>query len=225
MREMRLVSRSEMESIPWWNSLDAAQRRAVLIETQSLTEEMERHGLSKLAIGAHLLRLRDILEPKRKFCDYLRRHFPACSQATAYRWINNYLAAKDSLPDSFLRTAMSQGYHVIDATAVEKLPPPKTHDRTKITAYLARLKAARKEERAGASDADTDPELLLRESFHFISTRMSRLPRKGSVQAKWMASLIGMLLSEIGDAEEQSFRPVVVPKGFRVVRGRPKKQV
>src|ERR1700733_7674065 len=103
MAQIQLIPRSAMESIAWWKSLTASEQRAVFLGTQALSEEMEKYGLSKLAIGQQLVRLREILEPKRKFCDYLRRNFPTCSVATAYRWIEQYETAKEKLPESFMK--------------------------------------------------------------------------------------------------------------------------
>jgi hypothetical protein len=211
-----------MECMPWWKTLAAPEQRAVFLATQTLSEEMEKHGLSKLAIGQQLVRLREILEPKKKFCDYLRRNFPTCSVATAYRWIEQYETAKDKLPESFMKVAMSQGYHVIDAEMVGIMPPPKTQDRTKIVAYLQKLKNARKEERTAREKTNVDEEMMMRECFNFVLSRYQRLPNRNRERSKWIEVLFGIILSEIGSDTERHFAPIEVPGKFRAVRGRPR---
>ena len=221
MPSTQLVSRASLEQISWWGDLSAYEQRTVLIATQSLSSEMQQYGLSKLAIGKELVTLREILEPRKKFCDYLRKNFPTCSVATAYRWIENYEIAKEKLPEGFLRVAMAQGYHVIDAEMIERLPPPRTQDRAKIIAYLAKLKTARKVEVNGTEPA-ADPEMLLREAFNMVRSRYFRLPEDGRTRLEWLRSLFGMLLSEMGGGKQQAFAPVEVPQEFRIVRGRPR---
>jgi hypothetical protein len=222
MAQIQLIPRSAMESMPWWKTLTASEQRAVFVGTQSLSEEMEKCGLSKLAIGQQLVRLREILEPKRKFCDYLRRNFPTCSMATAYRWIEQYEMAKDKLPEGFMKVAMSQGYHVIDADMVELLPPPKTQDRKKIVAYLQRLKEARKQERALRDETSVNQEMAMRECFNFVLSRYERLPTQSRERGQWLEVLFGMILSEVGSNTKRYFTPIEVPDNFRVVRGRPR---
>jgi hypothetical protein len=222
MAQIQLIPRSVMENMPWWKTLSPTEQRSVFLATQTLSEEMEKHGLSKLAIGEQLVRLREILEPKKKFCDYLRRNFPTCSLATAYRWIEQYETAKTKLPENFMKVAMSQGYHVIDAEMVELLPPPRTQDRTKIVAYLQRLKDARKRERATREQTHVNQELAMRECFNFLLSRYERLPPQGRVRSQWLEALFGMILSEVGSNTERHFTPIEVPDNFRVVRGRPR---
>jgi hypothetical protein len=222
MAQIGLIPRAAMETMPWWKTLSPSEQRSVLLTTQSLSEEMERHGLSKLAIGRHLVKLREILEPKKRFCDYLRRNFPTCSVATAYRWIEHYESAREVLPEGFMRVAMSQGYHVIDAELVEKNPPPRTQDRAKITAYLMKLKDERKKSRAIRSEETVDQQALMRECFNFVLSRFERLPQNNKQQTLWLSTLFGTLLSELGVDGDQLVRPMAIPDGFRAVKGRPK---
>jgi len=221
MPEIELVTRSSFTNMDWWGVLTASEQRTVLIETQALTEEMVKYGMSRLAIGERLLNLRDILEPKRKFVNFLNTQC-RFSRATAYRYINTYLSIKDRVPEVVLRTAIARGFDITDAALVEKMPPPKTHDRKKIVRYLEKIEECRREERSMAAEPEYDPDLLMREALNFVSMRFGRLPLNKQARGEWLEQLVGMLLSDLGMREEQSFVPIPVPEAFRVVRSRPK---
>jgi len=167
----------------------------MLLETQALTEEMVKFGMSRLAIGEHLLRIRGVLEPKRKFVSYLRTQC-RFSKATAYRYIETYIKVKDNIPDLVLRTAIARGYDIIDLTIVEHLPPPNTQNRTKIIKYLERIEEARKVERSNSAtepDYAVDPDALIREALNAVANRFDRLPTDVRVRRRWIEKLIGML--------------------------------
>lgn len=221
MSQIELISRSALANTPWWNALNPSEQRQVLLATQSLTEEMQKHGLSKLAIGRELVRLREILEPKRKFCDYLRRNFPTCSVATAYRWIENYESAKQMLPERFVNVAMAQGYHVIDAKVISQLPPPHTQDKAKILAYLALLKKTRKN--ASSAGRPRDPDTLQRECVNFISARYRRLADDEHDKYSWLKSIFASVLTEVGIDDKHSTLVAAIPKRRKDTRGRTRK--
>lgn len=223
MPQILLVPRSAMEKMPWWTELSPSEQRQVLLETQSLTEELDKFGLSKLAIGEHLVKLRDILEPKKKFVSYLKHNFPeAFSRATAYRWIDNYQTATNTLPAPFVEVAMSQGYHVIDAEMVEKNPPPRTHDKAKIVAYLKKIKEeGKKAAKESAGDRD-DPEDVKKELFNYGCIRIARLPNNSRTRANAIVEVAGLWFSYFGIQNEQAVSPLDVPEGLRAVRGRPR---
>ncbi len=221
MPEIELVTRSSVTNTDWWGVLTASEQRTVMIETQALTEEMVKYGMSRLAIGERLLNLREILEPKRKFVNFLNTQC-RFSRATAYRYINTYLSVKDRVPEVVLRTAIARGFDITNAALVEKMPPPKTHDRTKIVKYLEKMEEYRREERSTAAEPEYDPDLLMREALNFVSMRFSRLPLNNRARGEWLEQLIGMILSDFGVRKEQSFAPVPVPEAFRVMRIRPK---
>jgi hypothetical protein len=208
-------------STDWWSVLSASEQRAMLIETQALTEEMVKFGMSRLAIGEHLLNIRSVLEPKRKFVNFLKTQC-RFSKATAYRYIETYMRVRDNVPDLVLRTAIARGYDVIDMTIIEKLPPPKTQDRTKIVKYLERIEEVRRSERSTSQEPEAayDSDTLMREALNFVSIRFGRLPNDKKLRSRWVGRLIGMVLTELGSKEEQAFAPVDVPDEFRVPRKR-----
>lgn len=221
MSQIQLIPRAALEKMSWWSELSASEQRIVLVEAQGLNEEMFKHGVSKLAIGEHLLKIQEVLEPKRKFTKFLKSQFRSVSPATAYRYIQNYTTTKDRLPEIVVQTAMTQGYHVIDMDMVEKMPPPRTQDRTKIIAYLDRLRLEKKvlSKEEGTED---DPRTMARECFNFICSRLDRLPNNSRSRINWLYSLFGMLMTQLGIGEEQSVTPADIPEGFRAIRGRPR---
>jgi len=222
MPQVELVTRASLINTDWWSVLTASEQRAMLIETQALSEELVRFGMSRLAIGEHLHKIQTILEPKRKFVNFLKTRC-RFSRATAYRYIEAYTKVKNNVPDLVLRTAISRGYDVIDMMMMKKLPPPKTQDLKKITRYLETIEKVRRAERPSQEvDAKYDPDILMREAFNFVSVRFNRLPDNGKSRSVWMGQLVGMMLTSLGVEEEQAFAPVNVPKEFRAVRGRPK---
>ena len=221
MPQIELVTRASVVSTDWWSVLTSSEQRTMLLETQALTEEMVKFGMSRLAIGEHLLNIRSVLEPKRKFVSFLKTQC-RFSKATAYRYIETYMRVRDNVPDLVLRTAIARGYDVIDMTIIEKLPPPKTQDRTKIVKYLERIEEARRNERSTSQDPELqyDAETLMREALNFVSMRFGRLPEDKKIRTRWVGRLIGMMLSELGSTEEQAFAPVNIPDDFRVTRKR-----
>jgi hypothetical protein len=223
MPQIELVTRASVVSTDWWGVLSSSEQRAMLIETQALTEEMVKFGLSRLAIGEHLLNIRSVLEPKRKFVNFLKTQC-RFSKATAYRYIETYVRVRDNVPDLVLRTAIARGYDVIDMTMIQKLPPPKTQDRTKIVKYLEKIEEARRVERSASQESDFlyDSDTLMREALNFVTMRFGRLPDDKKVRARWLNRLIGLMLSDLGAKEEQAFIPIDVPEEFRVTRKRPR---
>jgi hypothetical protein len=221
MPQIELVTRASVVSTDWWRVLSASEQRSMLIETQALTEEMVKFGMSRLAIGEHLLNIRGVLEPKRKFVNFLKTQC-RFSKATAYRYIETYMRVRDNVPDLVLRTAIARGYDVIDMTIIERLPPPKTQDRTKIVKYLERIEEARRNERSTSQEPEFsyNSDTLMREAFNFVSMRFGRLPDDKKIRTRWVGQLIGMMLTELGTKEEQAFAPIDVPEEFRVVRKR-----
>lgn len=223
MSQIELISRSEIALESWWEKLSPAEQRTVLIETQALSEEMVNFGMARLAIGQHLVALRDILEPKRIFTKYISR-FPSFTVSSAYRWMDIYEDTKAALPEAVLRAALARGYDVIDLKLVEKNPPPKTANRVQIMQYLNGIHEKSKKEKikAASVEVEYDEYTLLRESFNFVMSRLGRLPRPTKhQQTKALRDLVGLILTTIGIEEETSFSPIDVPEDMIARRGRP----
>jgi hypothetical protein len=222
MPQVDLLPREFLTTTDWWGDLSPSEQRTVLIETQAINQERVTIGMSRLAIGEHLAKVRSILKPKRIYGRYLRSQF-RLSTASADRWIQIYEETKDDVPEIVLRTAIAKGYDVIDTEMVKRIPPPKTHDRHKIVQYLEKLDEARREEqRASLADHEYDYETLMREALNFAGLRYSRLPEDMRTRHRWRKQFISMFLAETGATEEISFAPLPVPESLRVIHGRPR---
>lgn len=233
-----LAAISALSSLSGWERLESHDQKAVQAETKALAEALIGFGFSKLSVGEHLTKIREVLEPKRMFISFLRRF--NFSQRTAYRYIQGYENARQRLPEPVLKAAMARGYNVIGHTddkplgaytdAIKRLPPPRTQDPAKISVYLDEVEEARrrsgqrraKREKQAETEMVYDSDVLLKECYRFIDSRFKRLPHTKKVRSAWVERLIGMVLTDLGSSTAQSFSPVAVPQDFRAVRGRPR---
>lgn len=216
MPSMELLTRSSLSSESWWDVLTPAEQRTMLIETQHLSEALCAFSMSRMAIGEHLLRIRDILQPKRKFKPFLRSHCNSFTVATAYRWIDVYVATKDSVPELVLQTAIARGYDIVDLEMVKRMPPPRTQDKAKIVAYLNRLKEARTAERVASTEQPTmNPDDLCERAFRFIEIVYEKLPDNPRTRSHWLEKLNGMITAKLAGEE----RPALpAPKKVTVMK-------
>lgn len=234
-----LVPIATFTALPWWNKLSDDEKNAVQSEGQQLATSLLNYGQSRLAIGEHLSKLRDTLEPHNLFGKFLRNfHF---SKRTAYRYIRGYENAKARLPEIVLKGAMARGFAMIGETeqkplgiytdAVAMLPPPTNPTPEQANAWLDAVDKARKT----APEASTavpqgqvmvpvpqNPDVLLKECYRFVSSRFKKLPSNSKTRTAWVHKLFGMVLNELGVSGIQSFTPIAVPEGFKAERGRPR---
>ena len=220
MGQIELIPRSEITANAWWGKLSPSEQRTVLLETQALSEEMVKFGMSRIAIGEHLVVLRDILEPKRIFTAYLRR-FKSFSKSSAYRYIEEFLEIKDRLPEVVLRTAMARGYKTIDLKMVDKNPPPKTQNTNKIVAWLDGTKKSSRKKRLSSGEPEIDRDTLVQECIHVVRSRAKKFTN-GNARKAFYREFGGMVLWESG---EESFTPIEIPERFTVRLGRPPKEI
>lgn len=222
MPQIELVPRSALTTTKWWSKLNAGEQRLVLLETQSFVEHRVRCGLSRLAMGKHLLAIKEVLDHKGLWTAFLKSQCNF-SRATAFRYIAEYQRTAERLPEIILRVAIATGYDTIDAKTVEKLPPPKTTDRAKIVTYLKKLSTAASDRRKRTAEPEElDSDAALRECLHFVKKRFERLPSGSRSRNRWLEQFVGMLIDDLGIKEEHSFTPVPVPSNLRVLPGRPR---
>jgi hypothetical protein len=232
-----LVPAEAFVSMPGWDKLDETEQSTVLSEGHGLAHELLVHGTSRMAIGAHLYKLRNVLTPHGLYGRFLKYfHF---SKRTADRYVAGYENANKLLPEPIVRAAMARGINIIGDTAmkplgiytgaVKKLPPPKNPDTVQANTWLNQIEQVRKDERQAApagiiSIEPIDAQMALKECFRFINTRYKRLPNNSKTRSAFVRSLVGMILSELGVAGPQTFTPTAVPEDFRAQRGRPREQ-
>jgi hypothetical protein len=229
-----LVSPDAFNTLAWWEKLKQEEQTVVVHEGRLLAQAMLDHGKSRLAIGEHLEKLQAVLEPHNLFGKFLKNyHF---SKRTAYRYIAGFKNAKARLPETVLKAAMARGVDIIGDTetkplgkytdAVAKLPVPKEATEIQANTYLNQLEQVRKETASSAGQmfsvpVPQDPQTLLKECYRFVSLRYKRLPTGGKVRQRWVQSLVGMILADLGVSGQQTFVPQAAPESFQAQRGRP----
>lgn len=210
----------DLESLKGWESLISQDQQIIQKETKLLIESVYEAGKYRLKIGEHLVKIRDILEPKRMFTKYLKTL--RFSIATAYRFIDNYTGAKTILPSPVMQVALMRGTDSINARLVKAFPPPKSNDVTVISTYLDKL--AKKERGQKEPDQSTLAETMKKECFNFIRTRWERLPADMTKREKtaWMNDLRGMTMTLQGVSNTLTIEASAIPSHYVRPRGRPR---
>lgn len=211
---------AHLDDLRGWSKLEKNNQRIVREATAAVIEARRQEEESKLEIGKNLMEVRDILKPKNMWIAYLKESFEM-SQASAYRYIEEYVAARRKLPKPVLEIVMRRAYRPAQIKRIEDNPPPKTHDPIKIGRYLDRLERTPME--VVEPEIVYNPDTILRECVNFISNRFERLPR--NMRTKIARVLIGMMMTKFGFGAVQSFEPEAIPETFKAVRGRPKTAV
>jgi hypothetical protein len=246
-REVRqLVPTARFEELKFWDKLSEKEQQIVKEESHQLVQAMILHGGSKLAMGEHFLKLRDVLEPRRCFQKYVKAA-TRLPLRTVLRYITAYENASTRLPEVVLRAAMARGMNMLGereeeplgkySRAVEIMPPPRSPDADQANRYLDQVETWNRERRSiiekgkkkGKSMVDElvkpgDPDKLLRKSYRAFEMFFKRLPNDRRTRRHFIEKLVGMMLADLGVANSQTFEPTAIPEGFKAVRGRPKEK-
>lgn len=223
-----------LEQLPWWQSISRKDQISIEKETKALGEAFQNMGRSRLAAAEHLSNVHDKVG-KGNFQGFLRIFH--IKRAWAYETMKGYKNTLQAFPEAVIREAMRRNMPILGASddkplgtytdAVKRLPPPKTEDPVKIGQYLDSIEQARSRARARASKKletiEADPDVLLQESYRFVIIRLQRLGSKGATRNRFVESLTGMLMTEIG-VTKRNFEAEAIPDGFRAQVGRPRKE-
>lgn len=231
-----LVPVNMLSALQGWSTLTSREQALVEKETKALGEALIGYGRSRLAIGEHLTRVREVLEPKQLFSKYLAAY--NLKRSTAYKHMTSYENASRSLPEPVLRVAMARNMNMLGDSpdqplgvytdVTKRLPPPRTEDPKKIHEYLdtveeARLKKKRNVRKSRQmEEIEYDADVLLKECYRFIDSRLQKLPSRGRARRQWMDRLVGMMLTRIGVSGSHSFEAEGIPADFPAVVGRPR---
>lgn len=212
-------STSNLTSIEGWETLNKEDQSVVRDEAVALDVALENEGKAKLEVGEHLYNIQEVLTKTDKriftrFLESLHRNF---SRATAYRYIDLYVAAKNLLPGPVMEQAMLRGTNRLNVKRIEATPPPRSNDPVVINEYLTQM-----EKPNTYVPADVVPEDLKRESVNHVVRAFERLPRSGRTRPAWMRSVVAMLLFAAGNTETVPITPVPIPESYTRPRGRPK---
>lgn len=211
----------QLDTLKGWETLISQDQQTIQKETRLLAESILDAGKSRLKIGEHLAKIRDILEPKRMFTKFLQAS-PFRSRATAYRYIDTYMGARTILPSPVMQVALMRGTDTINARLVKAFPPPKSNDITVINTYLDKI--AKKERGKKEPDERLLAETMKKECFNFIRTRWERLPETMTKREKtvWMNDLRGMTMTLQGVSNTLTIEASAIPSHYVRPRGRPR---
>lgn len=223
---------SLLKSIPGWDELDRKDQLYIEKETKSLGVALSDYGFSRLAIGEHLNNVQTRLR-KGMFAKYLRAyHF---KRSTAYKSIKSFQNASAHLPEAVLKMAMARNMPMLGESDdqplgaytdhTKRIPPPQSEDPEVISQYLDSIEAAKKRADGRSTkmtEIEEDADVLLKQTYRFISVRLNKLPSRGKARRVWADKLFGMVLSELGVSGSQSFAPEAIPDEFIAVKGRPR---
>lgn len=222
-----------LKTLPGWENLERKDQIYVEKETLALGTTLAEYGQSRLAIGEKLTNIQDKL-PKGMFSKYLQAyHF---KRSTAYKSIKSYRNSVQHMPEFVLREAMRRNMPILGESDdrplgvytdyAKKLPPPASDDKAAINQYLDTLEAAKKRADGRSrrkAEIEADADVLLKQSYRFVSSRLNKLPNRGRTRRAWVDQLVGMLLTKMGVSGGQTFEPEAVPDEFVAQVGRPRK--
>jgi len=205
------------------DKIDEKQAETVQQEVQAVLEARKNEAKSKEAIGLHLRKIQEVLEPKHLFTASLK-YFFNMSKATAYRYMELSEIAQVILPGPVFEAAIERGTR-IRKDVIAQMPPPKTDDPEKISQYLDALD--QQPQRRPQAALETDQEVLAKECVNFVGTRLDRLKANG-VDTRTLKAftkrVVSMILTKGGIEAEIKLAPVPIPEAFIVHRGAPRKE-
>lgn len=208
--------------------LEPREKQILEREAKALRSDMVTFAQSKLAIGEHLLKIHEILEPKRVFGRFLDNLRSGLSKKTAYRYIEGFQNAGQILSEPILREAMARGMNMLGTgdkplgrytLAVKRLPPPRSTNPKVIDQYLENVQEKTRE--IYSNELERDEDELVKEVFRFFDARFQRLPNHHKTRRRFVETLGGMMVARLGVSSPQTFEPVAIDT-VRAVRGRPR---
>jgi hypothetical protein len=227
-----MLAQTPLASLPGWDQLDTETQATVQQETEALGEALVNLGFSRLAVGEHLSKIQDMLQPKRMFRKFLQTYYPV-PRSTVYKNISEWKNASARLPEPVLRVAMARNINMLGESeekplgryteVVKRNPPPKTEDPKRISQWIDEIEVIRKRREANEipREEKASVEEVAKIVYRFMNVKFAKLPR-GKARRTCLNMIVGMMLSESGVSSAQSFEPEAVPEHFRAVVGRPR---
>lgn len=229
-----VTNESIRSAMPEWDQFSEEDKRFLRDEMLKIMDERVKLGVSVLALGESLKKIRDKLAPVHlfsKFCTNLNY-----SRSTANKYIKSFEGAQKVLPDTGLRVAMAMGLKILSEDdsmplgvythAVKGLMMPKGNDTRQWRTYWDDVEKKRRRlastsmERRLTVDIDTDA--VAKSSYRFLTRRLSKVSRS-KTRLAILERVVGMLLTDHG-VTRMSFAAEAVPEDFPGIVGRPKKK-
>lgn len=233
----RFAPADALTELPFWDELKPREQDQLVEQSRELNAARVIHGASGMALGERLSAIHGLLDGHEgafaRFCKSI--YVPIVS---AYRYINAYEEAASMFSEPVLRAAMVRGMTLPGkyAEAIEKLPPPHRIPEEEAVDYLDKVVEKRKEISRNRREGKLGPREVtpeetvesIRRDPNFIKMQAYRLVKNGiktlnsKQKRRFIESLTGMLLTEIGISMQITFSPEAIPDQFRQGRGRPR---
>jgi hypothetical protein len=218
--------------------LDKTVQAEVKNETRAFLDARDAFGHAGMEMGRHLARIRDLLEPIKRWKLWVRT-VPNMSTSTAYRFINTWENAQKTLPPATLKVALLGGHRIIsqdkdagwlgiykDAAenVTKRLGPPPAVDEGKAKKWVDELIAERRHlvklGQGAKADQEVELEPLEIQILNKFENLLERIPddRKEAFATR----VIGMLMTAAKDTAGVAFarfKPVPLPQ--EIVAGQP----
>lgn len=209
--------------------LDKAVQAEVRTETHAFLEARERFGHFGMEMGRHLARIRDVLEPIKRWKLWVRT-VPSMSVSSAYRFINTWENAQKTLPPATLKVALLGGHRIISqdkdagflgtygqaAKNVEaRIGPPPATDEVKAKKWVDELIAERRHliKLQAPQESEIDAEELGDALLKRFQSDLEKLPEEQRQQ--FAQRVVGMLMTAAREQTEvpiAKLRPVPLPQ-------------
>ena len=209
--------------------LDDKVKAEVKAETQAFLQARENFGNAGLEMGRHLARVRDLLEPIKRWKLWVRT-VPSMSVSTAYRFINTWENAQKTLPPATLKVALLGGHRIIsqdkDAGFLEtyddaaknvtaRLGPPPAENEQAAKKWIDELLVERRrlvKLRASDKEGAFEIEPLEMQVVSKFESILERIPEER--RNEFATRVIGMLMTAAKDTANVTIarlKPVPLP--------------
>jgi len=209
--------------------LDERIKSEVKSETQAFLQAREVFGNAGLEMGRHLARIRDLLEPIKRWKLWVRT-VPTMSTSTAYRFINTWENAQKTLPPATLKVALLGGHRIISQdkdggflgtyeqaakNVTQRLGPPPADNEQQAKKWIDELLVERRRivKLAGSDNANQEIELepLEMQIVNKFENLLERLPE--DKRGEFASRVIGMLMTAAkGTVTLGKLKPVPLPE-------------
>ena len=176
-------------------------------ETRKIEELRLDEAKSRIGIGEHLVKVREILG-RRVSGNYLKTL--DFSRSSAFNYISMYEGLSKKLPKPIFEAAIRRGINSVNMEVLEATPIPKSNDTEGVEEFLSKI-----EQRPGRKSGDlylvpvsSDEEI--RKCVEFCGRAFDKIGNRG--KQKFIDNLGGMLLVRFGIASPKTFNPIALPE-------------
>lgn len=228
-----VTNESIRTAMPEFDDFSEEDQRFVRDELLKIMDERVKLGMSFLATGESLKKVRDKLAPMKlfsKFCKNLN-----FTRSTANKYIKSFERVQKSLPNPGLRVAMAMGVKILSDNdeeplgvythAIKGLLMPKGDDPQQWYGFWTDAEKNRRRIAATSIErrrnVEVDVDALLKNAYRNTTRRLNKIPA-GKRRVSAFERLTSYLMHDLG-ISHKTFSAEAVPEDFPGVVGRPKK--